>query len=178
MEIVLFMVIMFGGLFLMSQFSKKQAQKRADAREERLGQEMVPGAWVQTYSGFFGRFVDKDGKVVILETPSGEETYWLEAAVSKVGEPPFEVIEETEEIEGAPEGEEEEYDFDFDAASAELAETEAVEIEEVDAEGSETTVVSAEDVVVDGAVEDVEVEEATEQGENFAPSEDTSKEDK
>lgn len=178
MEIILLMVIMFGGLFLMSQFSKKQAQKRADAREERLSNEMVPGVWVQTYSGFFGRFVDKDGKVVILETPSGEETYWLEAAVSTVGEPPFEVIEEIDEIEGAPSSEEEDYDFDFEAANADLEETEAVEIEEVDVEGAETTVVADQEVDVDGVVEDVDVEETTTRDEDFAPGETTPKEDK
>ena len=94
MEMILLMVVMFGGLFLMSQFSRRQAKKRADERAARLAQELVPGAWVQTYSGFFGRYVDQDGDVVILETPGGEETYWLEKAVSTVGEPPFEVLDD------------------------------------------------------------------------------------
>lgn len=94
MEMLLLMVVMFGGLFLMSQFSRRQAKKRADERAAMLAEKLVPGAWVQTYSAFFGRFVDQDGDVVILETPGGEETYWLEKAISGVIDPPFEVLED------------------------------------------------------------------------------------
>ena len=62
-----------------------------------MSELMVPGAWVQTYSGFFGRFVDTDGDVIILETPSGEETYWLRAAIRAVTDPPFETLGESED---------------------------------------------------------------------------------
>lgn len=94
MEFLLIIFIMFGGLFVMSYFGKRSQAKKADAREEMLDNQMVPGAWAQTYSGFFGRYVDQDGDVVILETPSGEETYWLQAAIRTIGEPPFEILDE------------------------------------------------------------------------------------
>ena len=68
-----------------------------DEAEKTMSELMVPGAWVQTYSGFFGRFVDTDGDVIILETPSGEETYWLRAAIRAVTDPPFETLGESED---------------------------------------------------------------------------------
>ncbi len=88
------LVILIGGLFLMSTFSRKSQKKRQDERERMMNEDLHPGVWVQTFSGFFGRFVDTDGDVVILETPSGEETYWLKAAVKGVGEPPFEALQD------------------------------------------------------------------------------------
>ena len=47
---------------------------------------MVPGAWVRLRSGFWGRFVDQDGEIVILETPGGHETYWDQRAILDVAE--------------------------------------------------------------------------------------------
>lgn len=91
-QMILLLVLMFGGLFLMSTMAKRSQAKRTAEREKMLNQELVPGAWVQTFSGFFGRYVDTDGDVIILETPGGEETYWLAAAVKGVVEPPFEVV--------------------------------------------------------------------------------------
>ena len=37
------------------------------------------------------------GDVIILETPSGEETYWLRAAIRAVTDPPFETLGESED---------------------------------------------------------------------------------
>lgn len=37
-------------------------------------------------SGFWGRFVDQDGEIVILETPGGHETYWDQRAILDVAE--------------------------------------------------------------------------------------------
>lgn len=91
-EMIIMVVILFGGLFLMNSFAKRSQKKRQDERETMLKDQMVAGAWVQTFSGFFGRYVDTDGDVVILETPSGEETYWLKGAVKGVIEPPFEAL--------------------------------------------------------------------------------------
>ncbi|WP_099331990.1 preprotein translocase subunit YajC [Actinomyces minihominis] len=91
-ELLLFMGVLVVGMFVMNSFAKKSQKKRQDEQERTMREQMVPGAWVQTYSGFFGRFVDIDGDVVILETPSGEETYWLRAAVRAVTDPPFEQI--------------------------------------------------------------------------------------
>ncbi|WP_187994108.1 preprotein translocase subunit YajC [Schaalia sp. JY-X159] len=97
MEILLFMAVLVGGMFVMNSFAKKSQKKRQDEAAKTMAELMVPGAWVQTYSGFFGRFVDTDGDVIILETPSGEETYWLRAAIRAVTDPPFETLGESED---------------------------------------------------------------------------------
>ena len=97
MEILLFMAVLVGGMFVMNSFAKKSQKKRQDEAEKTMAELMVPGAWVQTYSGFFGRFIDTDGDVIILETPSGEETYWLRAAIRAVTDPPFETLGESED---------------------------------------------------------------------------------
>ena len=97
MEILLFMAVLVGSMFVMNSFAKKSQKKRQDEAEKTMSELMVPGAWVQTYSGFFGRFVDTDGDVIILETPSGEETYWLRAAIRAVTDPPFETLGESED---------------------------------------------------------------------------------
>lgn len=99
-EVVIMMVVLLGGLLLMNTFAKKSQKKRVDEREKMLNESMVAGAWVQTFSGFFGRYVDTDGDVVVIETPSGEETYWLKAAIKGVIEPPFEAVHD-EQLEGA-----------------------------------------------------------------------------
>lgn len=91
-EILIMLVVLIGGLFLMNTFSKRSQKKRLDEREQMFKTDLIPGVWVQTLSGFYGRFVDIDGDVVILETPSGEETYWIKAAIRGVGEPPFEAV--------------------------------------------------------------------------------------
>ena len=96
-EILLFMAVLVGGMFVMNSFAKKSQKKRQDEAAKTMSELMVPGAWVQTYSGFFGRFVDTDGDVIILETPSGEETYWLRAAIRAVTDPPFETLGESED---------------------------------------------------------------------------------
>ena len=97
-EFLLFMGVLIVGMFVMNSFAKKSAKKRQDAQEVALREQMVPGAWVQTYSGFFGRFVDIDGDVVILETPSGEETYWLRQGIRAVTDPPFEALADVSDI--------------------------------------------------------------------------------
>ena len=97
MEILLFMAVLVGGMFVMNSFAKKSQKKRQDEAAKTMAELMVPGAWVQTYSGFFGRFVDTDGDVIILDTPSGEETYWLRAAIRAVTDPPFETLGESED---------------------------------------------------------------------------------
>lgn len=121
LELLLFMGILVLGMFVMNNFAKKSQQKRQTEQENTLREQMVPGAWVQTYSGFFGRFVDVDGDVVILETPSGEETYWLRAAIRAVTDPPFEVIEVVEEdvVDVISDDTD---NYDFDRAEKELKE--------------------------------------------------------
>lgn len=142
-ELIIMMVVLLGGLLLMNTFAKKSQKKRVDEREKMLNESMVAGAWVQTFSGFFGRYVDTDGDVVVVETPSGEETYWLKAAIKGVIEPPFEAVHE-EQIEGE-EAVEEDADFDeFEAQFRAHADSvDAPEEEEVVEEVSETLVEDA-----------------------------------
>lgn len=80
----------------LSSYSKRTNQRRQEEQERMLADELVPGAWVHTRVGFYGRFVDIDGDVVILETPSGEETYWNKAVVRGVGDLPFAIEEHVE----------------------------------------------------------------------------------
>lgn len=91
------MGVLVVGMFVMNYFAKKSAAKRKAEQDRTMAEQMVPGAWVQTFSGFFGRFVDVDGDVIILETPGGEETYWVKAAVRAVTDPPFEAIAEADD---------------------------------------------------------------------------------
>mgnify|MGYP002735347820 CR=1 FL=1 len=104
-EVLIMLVILVGGLFLMNSLSRRSQKKRLDEREEMFNNQLVPGVWVQTLSGFFGRFVDIDGDVVILETPSGEETYWVKAAVRGVMDPPFEALSDSSSDDASDVGE-------------------------------------------------------------------------
>ena len=42
-----------------------------------------------TTSGFYGRYVETDGDVIVLETSDGTETLWTSRAIVSVGNPPF-----------------------------------------------------------------------------------------
>lgn len=95
--------LMVVAFIALSSFSKRSAQKKQAEHERQLAEQLVPGVWVHTTIGFFGRFVDLDGNVVILETPSGEETYWDKRVIRSVGDLPFEAeeIEDSVEIDDA-----------------------------------------------------------------------------
>lgn len=125
-ELILFMGVLVVGMFVMNSFAKKSAKKRQDEQERTMAEQMVPGAWVQTFSGFFGRFVDFDGDVVILETPSGEETYWIKAAIRAVNDPPFEAIgdEEDDHVEVD--------EYDLDVIDVETVDTDSSDPESAD----------------------------------------------
>lgn len=99
------LVVMALVLFGFNSFSKRANQRRQEERDRTLAEEMVPGVWVHTKVGFYGRFVDLDGDVVILETPSGEETYWNKMVIQSVGDLPFamEEVQEATLFEGAEE---------------------------------------------------------------------------
>lgn len=80
---------------------QQQMQEQMVEHQRRLREEVEPGTWVVTSSGFYGRFVDVDGATVILEAPHGGETYWDVAAipVGSIGVSPF---PEAEGGEGSP----------------------------------------------------------------------------
>lgn len=76
--------------------TSKISKKKQDEQRKTLEESMVPGAWVQTIGGFCGKLVEIDGDVVILQTPTGEESLWLRKAIARVEEPPFAIDEEIE----------------------------------------------------------------------------------
>ena len=87
------MGVMLVAMMLLSSRSRKKMQAQQQERERKMAEDLVPGVWVKTAFGFWGRYVDQDGDIVILETPDGTETYWERQAIRDVGEPPFAVEE-------------------------------------------------------------------------------------
>lgn len=85
MEILIFLVPMLLLLWLVSSRGRKKQQ----AQQEQLLNSLDPGTWVMTRAGFFGKVVEVDGKVVTLESPTGELSIWLDAAIAEVKDPPF-----------------------------------------------------------------------------------------
>nr|WP_269212738.1 MULTISPECIES: preprotein translocase subunit YajC [unclassified Schaalia] len=98
-------VLLIFMLFFSSRSRKKMLAQQAE-RDRKLREDLVPGMWVKTAFGFWGRFVDFDGDVVVLETADGTETYWDRAVVREIGNPPFASVQEVEETE-EPETQEE-----------------------------------------------------------------------
>lgn len=93
MEIFIFLAIMIALMLFVTNRGKKQQR----AARERVEESLVPGTWVMTIGGFFGKVVEVDGDVVTLESPAGDETIWLKSAVKEPKEPPFSEPEETED---------------------------------------------------------------------------------
>lgn len=89
MVFLLVMLLLLVFMMWSGNRSRKKMQQQQEDQRQRLADGMVAGAWMKTTSGFWGRFVDRDGDVVILETPNGTETYWDIAAIRDLGEPPF-----------------------------------------------------------------------------------------
>ena len=69
--------------------SRKKFEAQREAEQENLRSTLTPGQWVRTRVGFWGRYVDRDGDIIILETSNGTETYWELAMIASTGEPPF-----------------------------------------------------------------------------------------
>ncbi|MDO5729087.1 MAG: preprotein translocase subunit YajC [Actinomycetaceae bacterium] len=83
-----FLIILAVGFGLMMWFSSRGRAKQEQMLEQTIN-ALEPGTWVRTTTGFYGIFSDIDGEVVILETPSGEETYWAKRSIFQIGDPPF-----------------------------------------------------------------------------------------
>ena len=96
MELIALMALMMVGLIALNAWSKKSQRKRQEEQDRMMKEQLVPGAWVHTRVGFFGRFVDLDGDVLILESIGGEESYWNKAVISSVGDLPFAPDEQEE----------------------------------------------------------------------------------
>lgn len=83
------LLAVIGAFLLMMVFSSRNAKKKQAEQRDKLANDMVPGAWVMTTSGFYGRYVETDGDVIVLETSDGTETLWTSRAIVSVGNPPF-----------------------------------------------------------------------------------------
>ena len=68
---------------------KKQMEKMEQDKRDQLA-AVTPGEWVRTRWGFWGRFVDLDGDIVVLETSDGHEMYWERFVIAEIGgQPPW-----------------------------------------------------------------------------------------
>ena len=68
---------------------KKQMEKMEQDKRDQLA-AVTPGEWVRTRWGFWGRFVDLDGDIVVLETSDGHEMYWEREFIAEIGgQPPL-----------------------------------------------------------------------------------------
>ncbi|WP_314974831.1 preprotein translocase subunit YajC [Actinomyces bouchesdurhonensis] len=88
-----------------SRSRKKQMEKMEQEKRDQLA-AVTPGKWVRTRVGFWGRFVDLDGDIVVLETSDGHEMYWEREMIAEIGgQPPLATTEESEaeETSDAPE---------------------------------------------------------------------------
>lgn len=90
------LVLMLLGFWLMSRFARKQQQKMADEQAARIEEAMVPGTWVRTRAGFYGKVVEVNGEVVTLATMLGDESLWAKSSIYGAEEPPFELEDDAE----------------------------------------------------------------------------------
>ena len=79
-----------------SRSRRQQMQKLEQEKRDQLA-AVTPGEWVRTRVGFWGRFVDLDGDIVVLETTDGHEMYWERQMIAEIGgQPPLATTEEDE----------------------------------------------------------------------------------
>ena len=72
-----------------SRSRRQQMQKLEQEKRDQLA-AVTPGEWVRTRVGFWGRFVDLDGDIVVLETTDGHEMYWESEFIAEIGgQPPL-----------------------------------------------------------------------------------------
>ena len=83
-----------------SRSRKKQMEKMEQDKRDQLA-AVTPGKWVRTRVGFWGRFVDLDGDIVVLETTDGHEMYWEREMIAEIGgQPPLASTEDDEATDG------------------------------------------------------------------------------
>lgn len=94
------LVVMIAFIWWSSRSRKKQMEKMEQDKREQLA-AVTPGEWVRTRVGFWGRFVDLDGDIVVLETTDGHEMYWEREMIAEIGgQPPLASTEDDEAIDG------------------------------------------------------------------------------
>ena len=90
------LVVMIAFMWWSSRSRKKQMEKMEQDKREQLA-AVTPGEWVRTRDGFWGRFVDLDGDIVVLETTDGHEMYWEREMIAEIGgQPPLASTEDDE----------------------------------------------------------------------------------
>ena len=95
-----FLLIMAAFLIVFMMWSsrsrRQQMQKMEQEKRDQLA-AVTPGEWVRTRVGFWGRFVDLDGDIVVLETTDGHEMYWEREMIAEIGgQPPLAEVEQTD----------------------------------------------------------------------------------
>ncbi|MBR5951436.1 MAG: preprotein translocase subunit YajC [Actinomycetaceae bacterium] len=113
-QFVLTLVIVFLVFFLFRRMSRNAAAKQEESRNEWF----VVGTNVVTTSGFLGTIVDIDGDAVTLSSPSGDETVWVKAAISRPMDIPLAPVSEEENSDQASEDEVEEQASEATAADS------------------------------------------------------------
>jgi preprotein translocase subunit len=94
------LVVMIAFMWWSSRSRKKQMEKMEQDKREQLA-AVTPGEWVRTRVGFWGRFVDLDGDIVVLETTDGHEMYWEREMIAEIGgQPPLASAEDDEATDG------------------------------------------------------------------------------
>ena len=94
------LVVMIAFMWWSSRSRKKQMEKMEQDKREQLA-AVTPGEWVRTRVGFWGRFVDLDGDIVVLETTDGHEMYWEREMIAEIGgQPPLASTEDDEATAG------------------------------------------------------------------------------
>ncbi|MDO5671963.1 MAG: preprotein translocase subunit YajC [Actinomycetaceae bacterium] len=92
--------LILGGLLIVFMFwssnnAKKKMQQQIKAREE-MEASLEAGTWVHLSNGFYGKIVEINGKVAVLEGPTGEESLWDSNQIVSITEPPFAAVAEGE----------------------------------------------------------------------------------
>lgn len=90
--LLIIVVVMFGMAWFMNNSAKKEQKRRIDERDKAI----KVGVNVVTGSGFYGKIVAVDGDAVTLESPAGDETVWMRAAIQGAAEIPLSPITEEE----------------------------------------------------------------------------------
>ena len=94
------LIVMIAFMWWSSRSRKKQMEKMEQDKREQLA-AVTPGEWVRTRVGFWGRFVDLDGDIVVLETTDGHEMYWEREMIAEIGgQPPLANTEDDEATDG------------------------------------------------------------------------------
>ena len=95
-----FLVLLIGLMVVFMWWSSRSRKKQMAQMEQEKRDQLAavkPGEWVRTRVGFWGRFVDLDGDIVVLETTDGHEMYWEREMIAEIGgQPPLAEVEQTD----------------------------------------------------------------------------------